>query len=218
MPTMAEEALRYLGAANAGEALRQKMSSLAAETARDFPSRYIYRETAVQADAFGMRLVDAGVTLPGRMAQTMLASCSRAAVLVCTLGARFDAELRMWQARDMARAAMLDACGSAGVENGCDAAERAIRAAHPGLYLTDRFSPGYGDLPLSVQGALLRFTDAGRRLGVTLSESCLMNPVKTVTAVIGLSDRPQRARIRGCEYCMMKARCALRKQGGFCGT
>lgn len=50
-----------------------------------------------------------------------------------------------------------------------------------------------------------------------MTESLLLNPVKSVTAVIGLSDRPQMARIRGCAYCRMRDRCALRKGGKHCG-
>ena len=87
-----------------------------------------------------------------------------------------------------------------------------------GLFTRPRFSPGYGDLPLDVQSPLLALTDATRRLGVTLSESNLMNPLKSVTAVIGLSDTPQQARIRGCDYCAMRTRCNLRKAGKTCGT
>ena len=45
-----------------------------------------------------------------------------------------------------------------------------------------------------------------------------MNPSKSVTAIIGLSDRPQAARIRGCAYCSMRETCALRKGGKHCGN
>lgn len=115
---------------------------------------------------FGGQLV-----LPGRTAAVMLRSCSHAALLVCTLGATFDALARQVQARDFADALLLDGFGGAYVEAGCNAAEREIAAKLPGKYLTDRFSPGYGDLPLDVQSPLLALTDATRRLGVTLSES-----------------------------------------------
>jgi cobalamin-dependent methionine synthase I len=52
--------------------------------------------------------------------------------------------------------------------------------AHP------RFSPGFGDLPLTVQAEILGLLDAGRRMGITLSDSFLMAPSKSVTAIIGL--------------------------------
>ena len=83
------------------------------------------------------------------------------------------------------------------------------------MYLTDRFSPGYGDLPLSVQPALCRAAGAAS-LGVYVTQSCLMNPQKTVSAVIGLADTPQRARIRGCAFCALRHQCTMRKEGFRC--
>ena len=120
------------------------------------------------------------------------------------------------QARDMAQAVLLDALGSAWVEMGCDAAEKELAARLPGLYLTDRFSPGYGDLPLSVQPEILTATDAMRRLGTQVTQSCLINPRKTVTAVIGIAEEPQPARVRGCAHCSMREMCAYRKEGKTC--
>ena len=109
------------------------------------------------------------------------------------------------------------ACGSAWVESGCNAAEEELRVRLPGLFLTDRFSPGYGDLPLDIQPAVCAALDAGRRVGIHVSDSFLMNPMKSVTAVIGIADRPQMARVRGCAYCAMAASCRLRKGGKHCG-
>lgn len=199
------EALRYLGAGNpADEALRAQTSALARVLQERITPRFTWTLTEVSA-----------LSLPGDTAAQMLADCRKACVLVCTLGAEFDGWVRKLQARDMARAVLLDALGSAYVEAGCDAAEDAIRARFPGKYLTDRFSPGYGDLPLSVQPMLMRLAGAAR-IGVTLTDSLLMNPQKSVTAVVGLADTPQRARIRGCESCAMKANCNLRKAGTCC--
>ncbi|MCR5275107.1 MAG: Vitamin B12 dependent methionine synthase activation subunit, partial [Clostridiales bacterium] len=48
------------------------------------------------------------------------------------------------------------------------------------------FSPGYGDLPIEVQKEFLPLLDAERRLGITLSDSYLMSPSKSVTAIIGI--------------------------------
>ena len=117
----------------------------------------------------------------------------------------------------MGNAAILDACGSAYVEAGCDEAERELASRLPGMYLTDRFSPGYGDLPLDVQRALGNALNMEKLLGLHVTESLMLNPVKSVTAVIGISERPQMARIRGCAYCAMRETCALRRGGIHCG-
>ena len=210
------EALRYLGASGADDELRQRMQTIAREAEQSFAPRYTYRVSVVEHRAEGQWLGDVQLLLPGNSARKMLAECHHAAVLVCTLGLTFEQHMRSTQVRDMAQAVLLDACGSALVEAGCGAAEKEIAGRFPGAYLTDRFSPGYGDLPLDLQPSICRLTDSQRRLGVHVTDSCLMNPQKSVTAIIGLADQPQRARIRGCAFCAMKDTCLLRKGGHSC--
>lgn len=212
-----EEALRYMGAGGgAPEALRRETERMAARLTAALQPRYVYRVFPLVREEDGFLLSGSSVVLAGNSARTMLAQCDRAVLLACTLGAGFDTMLRSEQARGMGGAVILDACGGAWVEAGCDAAERELRAKLPGAYLTDRFSPGYGDLPLDLQPAISAALDAERRIGIHVSASFLINPVKTVTAVIGISDRPQMARIRGCAFCSMNKTCALRKGGKSC--
>ena len=213
------EALRYLGVRGAPDpALLSQLSTAADRLARAAPPRWVWRAYPLAFGPEGPALEGAGLALPGEMAARMLGGCAQAAVLICTLGAAFEALLRAEQARGMARAALLDACGSAWVEAGCDEAQAEISARFPGLHPTDRFSPGYGDLPLSLQRDICGALDAPRRLGVQVTDSFLLNPSKTVTAVIGLSDRPQPARIRGCAYCDLRENCQYRKGGTTCGA
>ena len=179
------EALRYLGAGESPpEELRRDAAAVADKLTRTLRPRYIYRVFSVSRAPEGVVLEGSGVTLPGGTARRMLEQCGQAVLLLCTLGAGFEAMLRAEQVRDMARAVILDACGSAWVEAGCDEAERELSARFPGQYLTDRFSPGYGDLPLTIQPAVCAALDAWRRLGVQVTGSLLMNPAKSVTAVI----------------------------------
>ena len=214
---LVREALRYLGArGNVPESLRREASDMIAALQRESRPRYAYRLFPLRPHENGFRLGDTGVFLQGHSVQTMLSECDEAVLLLCTLGAGFERSLRAVQARDMSKAVILDACGSAFVESGCDEAEREISARFPGRFLTDRFSPGYGDVPLSLQGDFCALLGASRRLGVCVTDSMILNPSKSVTAVIGLSDRPQRARIRGCAFCAMRETCALRKSGANC--
>lgn len=193
------------------------MADAAASLTAALIPRFTYRVFPLVQEDGSFHLSGSGVTLTGTTAQTMLAQCSQAALLCCTLGSGFETLLRRTQVRDMAQAAILDACGSAYVEGGCDAAQEELAQRFPALYLTDRFSPGYGDLPLSLQPAICAALDTPRRLGVQATGHFLLNPGKSVTAVIGLSDQPQMARVRGCTYCSMRETCALRKGGHHCG-
>lgn len=208
------EALRYLGVRSDPDGtLHAQMSALAGELSARIIPRHIWRVLPVTRTDSVLLLGD--IPLTGQSAAKMLADCDQCALLVCTLGTAFDALVRRAQARDMTRAVMLDALGSAYVEAACDAAETEIAARFPGMYLTDRFSPGYGDLPLEIQPQLLEAAEA-RRIGVSLTPSLLMTPQKSVSALIGLADRQQMARIRGCAFCVMNTTCPLRKAGKSC--
>lgn len=150
--------------------------------------------------------------------QALLSESTQCVLLAATLGNALETAIRRAQVRGLTRALMLDCCGSAAIESVCDAAEAEIRAAvGEGKHLTDRFSPGYGDLPLSVQPLLLDILDAPRRIGLTLTPTGIMTPRKSVTAILGIADTPQPRRFRGCAYCSMFENCAYRKAGKSCG-
>ena len=214
-----EEILRYLRVrGEAPEELRARVERAAAELSESMQPKYLYRAFPVERTEQGISLAGSGVTLPGALAAKMLAESDTALLLVCTLGMEFERRLRALEKRDMGEAVILDACGSTWVESGCDAAEREIAGRFPGRFLTDRFSPGYGDLPLALQPAVLAALDAEKRLGVHIGESFLMTPSKSVTAVIGVADAPQPARVRGCAYCARNQTCELRKGGTSCAV
>ena len=82
--------------------------------------------------------------------------------------------------------------------------------------MTDRYSPGYGDLPLTLQPRLLALLDAERKIGLTLTDTCLMTPRKSVTALFGLSSHPQVRHASGCQSCSLKETCSYRKAGISC--
>ena len=212
------EALRYLGIRDHDPDTLARVKAQARALEDRVTPRYTYRICPIERHEKGWLLKEADILLPGRLAGKMMASCHLAALLLCTLGAQFDAMLRAAQARDMAAAVMLDACGSAYVEAGCDSAQREIAARFPDLYLTDRFSPGYGDLPLALQGDWLRALNGEKRLGVCETKAHVLIPAKSVTAVLGLSSQPQPAILRGCGVCALKGQCAYRERGLFCDS
>ena len=126
-----EEAIKYLRMQGAGADQRAALEETAALLEESLAPRYVYQAFDVEMTPGGAYLPQADLLLPGEMASQMLKECGRAALLLCTLGAAFDALLRSWEQRDMARAVMLDACGSAYVEAGCGAAEAEIASRHP---------------------------------------------------------------------------------------
>ena len=116
-----------------------------------------------------------------------LAGC-RDAYLACgTLGAPFDAWHRQVSVKSAADALVVQAIGAAAIEKVMDSIEDDIRAElAPGESLVARYSPGYADFPLAAQRELLALLDAPRKVGVSLTDSLLMVPSKSVSAVIGV--------------------------------
>ena len=107
---------------------------------------------------------------------------------VCgTLGAAFDALLRRTAVRSAADTLVLQAIGAAAIEEWMDIAEDEIRRElEEGETLVPRYSPGFGDFPLTAQREILSVLDAARAIGVSLTDTLLMVPSKSVSAVIGV--------------------------------
>ena len=153
----------------------------------------------------------------GRDIHRFLSDCGQVVLMAATLGIEAEALIRRAQKRDMAEAVILDALGSAAIEEVCDNFCSDLQKELSPRHLTDRFSPGYGDYPLTEQSAVFRLLDVSRRIGVSLSESGLMIPQKSVTALIGVSQQPIENRRSGCESCALRETCAFRKEGKSCG-
>ena len=160
----------------------------------------------------------AGLPLTGQDMAKHLEHCQQVLLLAVTLGAQLDMLIRRTEAVDMARAVVLDSAANVAVEEAAQQAEDEMRRelAASGQYLTGRYSPGYGDYPISVQKELLRLTDAGRRIGLSVTPSHIMTPRKSITAVLGVADIPVKGHLAGCGHCVLKKTCLFRKRGTSC--
>ena len=210
------EALRYLGVrddappADIAAALDRWEAALV-KAARP---RTVWRLFDIAPDG---TLAGTGFRPAGEDIRRHLAGCGRVILMGATLGAEADRLLRRVQVEDMAQAVILDACAGAAVERVCDELCAEIEKELAPAYLTDRFSPGYGDMPLEQQTELCRVLDVTRRIGVSLTAGGLMTPMKSVTALIGVADTPRTRREGGCGSCPRYATCVIRKEGGRCG-
>mgnify|MGYP000808145703 CR=1 FL=1 len=91
-------------------------------------------------------------------------------------------------------------------------------AAAEGTYLTGRFSPGYGDWDIAVQPLVAAALDTARRAGLCVTDTNLMTPRKSVTAILGVSDHPVKGHLAGCGHCVLRTRCEYRKRGKTCAS
>ena len=148
--------------------------------------------------------------LPSRKLLAHLEGCTAALLFGATLGVAVDRLIARGEAGRVAEAAMDQAAAAALIEAVCDDACDQLAARYPGQYLRPRFSPGYGDLPLTVQPELLARLDAPRKIGLTSTSSHLLAPVKSVTAIIGIAPHPGACHAGGCATCS-KQNCTFRR-------
>ena len=212
------EVLRYMGCPpeKADGALKAQVEACAQELLEAIRPRWSWREAEIAPEADGVRLA-VGLLLPGQDLKAHLAGCERAAIFCATLGAEVDALIRRTERLDMGRALTLDCCASAAVEEVCDQIEGELQGKFPGCSFPFRYSPGYGDLPLEVQGPLLDLLDAPRRVGLCATQTHLLTPRKSVTAILGAAQGEIERTKRSCLGCPAQGSCQYRKAGGHCG-
>ena len=110
-------------------------------------------------------------------------------------------------------ASIYQAAGAAAIEAFLDRYNDKIETQYEaeGISLRPRFSPGYGDLSLEHQKDWFRLLDITKQIGVELTDSLLMTPSKSVTAIIGLSYVNGIKTNSGCEHCTKKSTCEFSK-------
>lgn len=145
-------------------------------------------------------------------------NCNQLYVMAVTIGSEIDKRISGTQQTDMMKALIYNACANVLIEQACDHVEEEImKNIKEGQYLTMRYSPGYGDVPLTVQTEILSFLDATRKAGITTTKAGMLIPLKSVTAFIGLSSIKEK-RHKGCESCLIQDKCIYRKRGEKCGS
>ena len=127
-------------------------------------------------------------TIVGNSIIKHLAGCEKVICMSATVGEEIEREVtKKFERGDYLASVLLDAAATAAVEQAADEMEKhfALTFAKDGFKLRWRFSPGYGDWNLTEQPKL--FAAAGaRQIGLNLSSAFMLEPRKSITAIIGL--------------------------------
>ena len=119
--------------------------------------------------------------------QYLLRGCSKIVVMAATIGVGIDRLMAKYGKIAPSKALMFHAIGAETIEKLCDMVCQEI-SQELGVELTYRFSPGYGDLPLETQKTVFDILNPPKHIGLTLQESTLMAPSKSVTAIMGVKN------------------------------
>lgn len=133
-----------------------------------------------------------GIKTTSTVIKKAVDGCEKVILFAATIGARFDRLITRYGRLEPSKALIFQAIGAERIESLCDAfCDTTIMELNAsGKSLRQRVSPGYGDIPLEMQRQIFQILDCERRIGLTLNESLLMSPSKSVTAIVGVgSDR-----------------------------
>lgn len=119
-----------------------------------------------------------------------MSACHHCVLFAATIGPKVDQLIQRTSRIDTLRGCVLDAVSSALIESYCDVLNEQIKKDFEavGCNLRPRFSPGYGDFSINHQWDIFKSIRADKTIGLTLMDSGMMAPCKSVTALIGVYD------------------------------
>ncbi|MDO4620159.1 MAG: vitamin B12 dependent-methionine synthase activation domain-containing protein [Lachnospiraceae bacterium] len=207
------EIYRYLGCGSKlpDAATQELVEDVLKELEARVTPRFIAREYALQLDGDEIDFTCFKTT--SRSLAKNLRGCEKVLLFAATLGEAPDFLCRRYARTAVSREVAVQASAAAMIEAYCNELNAVWKQeyAEKGFYLRPRFSPGYGDFPLSLQPLFLETLRAGRTIGITLTDSLLMMPTKSVTAVIGIGREKTDCEPEGCEVCENSANCPYRR-------
>ena len=157
-------------------------------------------------------IIDNRVIIESKNLSKNLADCKEVILFAATLGTQADRLIKKYSFLEISKAVVMQAAAAAVIEEYCDQCQMEIEKtlAKQKLFLRPRFSPGYGDFDLIHQKDFISLLDCPRKIGLTLTNSFLLAPSKSVTAVMGISKTNKHCHIKGCEACT-KTNCIFRR-------
>lgn len=201
--------LRYAGCKKAADDISRLVNDCLRELKGKLTYKVCYREfpVAVENDRCDLGFVKADSSSLAKN----LHGCNSIIVFAATTGIELDRLIAKYSKVSPAKALLFQAIGAERIEALCDTFNNEVEAHmnQCGFFLRPRFSPGYGDLPLEIQRDLFAVLDCPKQIGLTLNDSLLMSPSKSVTAIIGIAKTPTAKCKNKCSLCGNKG-CSFR--------
>lgn len=185
-PIDRREILRYMGVRSSAAEVEALLDECLRESEGIFTYKVCYRECPVSDKG---EYLDLGFAKTNSSAlKKNLEGCERVVVFVASVGTGIDRLIRRYSALSPAKSLIFGAVGTERVESLCDVFCHEVdsECRRKRELTRPRFSPGYGDLPLSLQKDVFAALDCPKKIGVSLGGSLLMSPSKSVSAIIGI--------------------------------
>ena len=188
VPVSMSEALRYMGVRGDAPDVLTAVEELLPEVLEVTSPKVCYGEFPV---VFGDGFMDiGGIVTDSKSLARNLAGCDRAVIFAATAGVGIDRLIAKYSKLSPSKAVMVSAIGSAVIEGICDKLCYSLSEKYEkiGKCTKPRFSPGYGGFNLYAQNDIAVLLETQKRIGMYLTDSLMMIPEKSVTAIVGIYD------------------------------
>lgn len=115
-----------------------------------------------------------------------LAGSNKAIIFATTIGIEIDRLINKYLKIAPSKAIIFQAIGAERIETLANAFNNEIATMYPNFILKPRYSPGYGDFDIKYQKKIFDVLNCYKNIGLTLNDSLIMSPSKSVTAIVGL--------------------------------
>lgn len=173
----------------------------------NFTIKSIYESFEVVEFAKDKIILENGILIENKIFSEVF--CGSSELLFCVVGLKGYEYLEEVE-DDMIYKLFLDSWGTAFVEKAYEWMKNEIASTlvKDKLYTTHSFSPGQNDIPIEMQRLIFEYLEPSR-IGVTLNDSLMMYPKKTISGIIGISSCNSKDRMRPCDLCERKLTCNL---------
>lgn len=183
--------------------------------------RYTFRVYSIKQKYKGIiELEGTSLKLESKDLYKVLKDCNKCILMAATLGMDIEKDIKKYSYTELTKGIIIDSCGTTAIEEVCDKVQDEIKNTilKDGQYLTFRYSPGYGDLPIEKNIEILNILNGQKEIGLTITNSGIMIPRKSVVAIIGISDKNIKHSRKSCSSCNNKNTCKFKKGVSDCGN
>lgn len=221
------EVLRYLQYKNQDikNDLLEIIDESIEETKRIINPRVVLRKYPIKKKKlFGEKsqviLDGANLILESNDVHDLLLECDECILIAATLGLEIEKEIRKLTYTDLTKGIIIDSCATTAIEEVCNMVEDDIakRLLKKDKYITYRYSPGYGDLAIENNSYINNILNSQKEIGLTVTNSGIMIPRKSVVALIGISNKGIINSKKSCDNCSNRHNCRYKKEGHACGN
>ena len=189
LPYDRSEILRYCGAKKGTRQITDLMEDCITEMTGKVSNRICFAEFGIE-DCGGYFDLQFAKT-DSSLVKKHLKNCKSVILFGATIGIEIDRLIGKYGVISPSRALMLQSIGAERIEALCNYFENKIKEQYKaeGKNVTSRISAGYGDFPIEMQKPIFSVLDCPRKIGLSLNESMLMSPSKSVTAIMGVQEK-----------------------------